>query len=236
MLIFVGVVLALTACDGYIEEARVQQDGTVEFAARATVVCTDELQQAIWDGDPCDTIDRAIRTGEFGELPFGFELDPNRVSIVGSGEQDRRIVDATWSGTAEDMSTPLVSGGKVRVVDEFLTEVTFDPTGTPLDQLRASDEPAIVDELRRTRWDPAQFRINVPDLVVEHNGDEIKGRIVIWDLDEDRPDEFRVVWTTEEPARRVWWWIVGSVIFTVIMIMMITLESPAQGQAKSGSD
>lgn len=227
-LLFVLVVV-LTACDGYIEEARVSRDGGVEFAARATVVCTDPLQQAVWGGNPCETIDDAIRTGSIGALPFDFELDPDRVGLVGTGEADRRTIDVTWSGTVDELSTVLVSSGTIRVIDEVTTEAVFIPQSAPADQLRASSDPAIVDERRGSRWAVGQFRVRTPDLVIEHNGDEIQGRIVIWDLDDDRPDEFRVVWTTEDPPRRLWWWAVGTLVLSVVLFMMITIERPRSG-------
>lgn len=231
--LFVIAALALTACDGYIEEARVQRDGTVEFAARATVVCTDELQQAIWGGDPCDVIDDAIRTGEIGDLPFDFDLDPNRVSLVGTGEADRRVVDALWSGTATELSSVLVSGGEISILDELRTEAVFTPADTPATALETSTDPEIVEQLRFSRWEPAEFRITAPDLIVEHNGDKIQGRVVVWYMDGAVPDEFRVVWTTETPPLRWWWWVVGSSILMIVLFMMITIEGPAQAKANA---
>ena len=108
-LVSVLALLFLTACDGYIEEVKVRRDGEVELAAQAIVVCTDPLQQALFDGDPCEVIDRAVRTGEIGELPFDFEVDPNEVSLVASGEQDRRTVDALWRTSATELDSLLVS-------------------------------------------------------------------------------------------------------------------------------
>lgn len=221
-------VLVLSGCDSYIEEARVQRDGSVEFVAQAIVVCTDPLQQAVWGGDPCPQIDAAIRTGEIGDLPFDFSLDPDRVSLVGTGEADRRTIDVTWNGTIDEVSTVLVSSGSLRAIDELRTEVIFTPAGAPADQLTSSTNARIIDEMRTSRWDPAEFRIKTPDLVVEHNGDDIQGRLVIWELDGDEPNEFRVVWSTEDPPRRWWWWVLGSVILMVVLVMMMTIEGPAQ--------
>lgn len=225
------LMFALTACDGYIEEFRVQRDGSVEFVAQARVVCTDPLQREIWGGDPCDTIDSAVRRGDIGELPFDFELDPNRVSLVGTGEADRRTIDIAWEGTIDEVSSVLVGSGSITIIDELLTEAVFTPAGAPADQVRNSVEPGIVDELRTARWDPAEFRILSPDLVVEHNGDEIQGRLVIWNLDDDQPDEFRIVWSTEDPPRRWWWWVLGTVVLTAVLILMVTIEGPAQAKS-----
>lgn len=228
LVLILVAVLVLTACDSYIEEARVQRDGTVEFAAQAIVVCTDPLQQEIWGGDPCDEIDEAIRTGTIGDLPFDFALDPDRVSLVGTGEADRRTIDVLWNGTIDELSTVLVSSGSIRQLDDLRTEVTFIPTDAPADRLRSTTDADLVEELRVSRWTPGEFRIKTPDLVVEHNGDDIQGRLVIWNLDDDRPEEFRVVWSTEDPPRRWWFWVLATVVVTVIMIMIVTIEGPRQ--------
>lgn len=233
LLLVLAVIVVLSACDGYIEEARVQRDGTVEFAARATVVCTDELQQAIWGGDPCEVIDTAVRTGEIGDLPFDFEVDPNRVSIVAAGEQDRRTVDASWSGTAGELTTLLVSPGEITALDDLRTEAVFYPVDAPANALVASTDPDVVEQRRFSRWEPAEFRITTPDIVVEHNGDKIQGRVVVWYMDGDVPDEFRAVWSTEEQPVRWWWWIVGSAILLTILIMMVTLNGPPKAKTRS---
>lgn len=225
-------VLFLSACDGYIEELRVQADGTVEFAAQAIVVCTDPLQQEIWDGDPCEQIDTAIRSGEVGDLPFDYQLDPNRVSLVGTGEADRRTVDVSWSGTVEEMSSLLAGAGRVTALNDEEFEVVFSSRDTPFDALSESTDPDIVRELSDSRWNPGEFRINSPDLVIDHNGDEIQGRIVIWNIDGDEPDEFRIVFTTADPPLRWWWWVTGSVLLFGVLAMMITLEGKPK---KSGS-
>lgn len=226
VILLVLATIVLSACDSYIEEARVQPDGSIEFGALATVVCNDELQVAIWGEDPCPQIDAAIRTGDFGVLPLDLNLDPNRVSVVGTGEQDRRELQARWSGEPDELTSLLVNGGEVRVLDEQRTEITFNTADSAFSRLGQSDDPDVQQALGRTRWDPAQFRIRVPDLVEEHNGDRIQGRIVIWELDDSVPEEFRVVWTTEPPARHLWWWVVGSATLTVILLMMVTLEGP----------
>ncbi len=226
-------VVVLTACDSYIEEVRVERSGDVEFVAQAVVVCTDPLQQAIWEGDPCDSIDEAVRSGSIGDLPFDFELDPDRVSLVGSGEADRRTIDATWNGTVDELSTVLVSSGSITSLDDQRTEAIFVAVGAPADALRESTDDLVVDELRVARWAPAEFRVKAPDLIVEHNGDNIQGRIVIWELDGDHPEEFRLVWSTEEPPRRLWWWVLGTVILTVILIMMVTMEGSTQSKPKT---
>lgn len=225
-------VLLLSACDSYIEEVRVRRDGEALISAQAIVVCSDPLQAEILGDEPCDRIDRATRTGELGDLPFGFELDPDAVSIVASGEIDRRTVDASWQGPASELSSLLVNGGTVTALDDLRTEVVFRAANTPLVELMSSEDPEIQTQLRLSRWEPAEFRINVPDLIVEHNGDEIQGRIVIWELDGDHPDEFRVVWTTEDPPRR-WWWIIGGFfILTGVLAMIVVLEGPKRQQPK----
>ncbi len=217
--------LALSACDGYIEEIRIEEDGTVDLSGQTVVVCTDDLSQAIWGGDPCEQIDEANRSGEIGDLPFGFELDPSDVGLVVSGELDRRTIDITWAGQAGDMPSLLASGGVVRQLNDEEIEVSFSSRDTPFVQLESSDDPNIVDELISSRWEPAQFRINAPDLVIEHNGDDIQGRIVIWEIDGDEPDEFRLVFTSADPPTRWWWWIGISILFFVVLGMMIVLEA-----------
>ena len=228
-------VLFLSACDGYIEELRVQADGTVEFAAQAIVVCTDPLQQEIWGGDPCEQIDQAIRTGEIGDLPFDYQLDPNRVSLVGTGEADRRTVDVSWSGTVEEMNSLLAGPGRVTQLNEQDTEVIFTSLGTVNEALFATDDPDLVRELSNSRWNPGEFRINAPNVVIDHNGDEIQGRIVIWNLDGDQPEEFRVVFTTEEPPTQVWFFVLIGVILIVVLIMIATLEKPPTRKPKGSA-
>lgn len=223
----------LSACDGYIEEVRIQPDGSIEFAAEARIACSDPLQVEMWGENPCDQIDTAIRTGEIGELPFNFELDPNRVSLVGDGEADRRVIDVAWSGTPEEFSSLLAGSGTVTQLNDEETEVVFTSAGTPLDQLLSSTDAGLVRELASSRWNPSEFRINVPDLVVDHNGDDIQGRIVIWNLDDELPDEFRVVFTAEDPPRQIWWYLLGSGLLLVILVMMVTLEKPPARKPKS---
>ncbi len=225
-------VLFLSACDGYIEELRVQADGTVNFAAQAIVVCADPLQQEIWGEDPCGRIDAAIRTGEIGDLPFDFELDPNRVSLVGTGEADRRTVDVSWSGTVEEMASLLAGPGRVTQLNDEDTEVVFSSRGTVFEALENSTDPGIMRELLNSRWNPGEFRINSPEIVIDHNGDDINGRIVIWNIDGNEPDEFRVVFTTAEPPLRWWWWVIGSVLLIGVLIMMVTLEEPPKKKPK----
>lgn len=224
--------IILSACDGYIEEARIAPDGSVEFAAEARVDCQDDLQQAIWGENPCEQLDIAARTGEFGELPLDVVLDPNRVAVVSEGEADRRVIDARWSGDIDELESLLVVDAEIRSLDDERTEVVMRPRGNVFERLLASTDPEVIDELRRSRWDPAQFRIRAPDQITEHNADRVQGRIVVWNIDEEMANEFRVVWTTEEPARQWWWWILISVLFLGILIMMVTIEGPAQNRAK----
>lgn len=219
-------VLLLSACDGYIEEVKVRRDGEVELAAQAIVVCTDPLQQALFDGDPCEVIDRAVRTGEIGELPFDFEVDPNEVSLVASGEQDRRTVDALWRTSATELNSLLVTGGEITVLDEDRTEVVFFPAGSLNETLSNTDDPELAELVARSRWPSAEFRIQTDDLIEEHNGDRIQGRIVIWDLDDDHPDEFRVVWTTADPPRQLWGFAVAGFVLVAVLAMIVILEGP----------
>lgn len=224
--LFVLLSILLSACDGYIEELRVQADGSVDLSAQAIVVCTDPLQEAIWGGDPCEAIDEANRTGEVGDLPFNFDLDNERVALVISGEADRRTIDVTWAGTADEVNSLLASPGSITQLNDEETEVVFTSADTPFLDLENSDDPDIVLAQQTSRWEPAEFRINAPDLVIDHNGDDIQGRIVIWNIDGDEPDEFRIVFTTEDPRSPIWW--VGgiAIIFLVLLAMMVKLEDP----------
>lgn len=222
----------LSACDGYIEEVRVRSDGQVQLAAQAIVVCTDPLQQELFGGDPCDVIDRAVRTGEIGDLPFDFEVDPNQVSLVAEGEQDRRTVDALWETSVENFSSLLVAGGEITVLDEQRTEVVFFPTGAPDDVLDTTDDPDLAAAVSRSRWPAAEFRIATPDIVEEHNGDRIQGRLVIWELDDDHPEEFRVVWTTADPPRQLWGFAVAGLVLIGVLAMIVVLESPKRRRPK----
>jgi hypothetical protein len=221
----VAVMLTLSGCDGYIEQVRVEADGSVDFSARATVVCGDELQRTLWDEPPCAVIDRASRGESLTELPFNFEFDPGRLGVVSEGEQDRRRIDATWQGSVTELETLLVSGAEVRALDDGQVEATFSPSGAPQDRLTSSDDLAAV--VSSAGWPAPEFRVIAPELIVEHNGDDIQGRTVIWTLDGDEPDVFRLVWSTDERGIRVWWWIVGAAILTAVLFMMIVLERPA---------
>ncbi len=201
----------------------------MQLAAQAVVVCTDPLQQELFGGDPCDVIDRAVRTGEIGELPFDFEVDPNEVSLVAEGEQDRRTVDALWETSAENLDSLLVSGGEITVLDDERTEAVFFPAGSPYDILNTTEDPDLATAVNRSRWPAAEFRIVTPDIIEEHNGDRIQGRIVIWDLDDDHPDEFRVVWTTADPPVRLWGFAVAGAVLIGVLAMIVILEGPKRG-------
>ncbi len=231
--LFLLATLVLSACDGYIEELRVQADGSVDLSAQAIVVCTDELQQAIWGGDPCEQIDNALATNDMSGLPFGFDVDPNRVGLVSTGEADRRTIDVTWSGTADEFGSVLAGPGVVTQLNDQETEVVFANRGTPFQSLSESGDPDVVSALANSRWEAGEFRINAPDLVVDHNGDEIQGRIVIWNLDENSPDEFRVVFTTADPPLRWWWLVMGGVVLVVLVAMMLVLEPKPQASKRS---
>lgn len=216
--------ILLTACDGYIEEVRVRSDGQVQLAAQAIVVCTDPLQQELFGGDPCDVIDQAVRTGEIGDLPFAFVVDPNEVSLVATGEQDRRTVDALWETSVENLDSLLVSGGQITVLDDQRTEAVFFAADSPATTLETIEDPELTELVNRSRWPAAEFRIATPDLIEEHNGDRIQGRIVIWDLDDDHPDEFRVVWTTADPPRQLWGFAVAGAVLIGVLAMIVLLE------------
>ena len=203
-----------------------RSDGQVQLAAQAVVVCTDPLQQELFGGDPCDVIDRAVRTGEIGELPFDFEVDPNEVSLVAMGEQDRRTVEALWETSAENLNSILVAGGEITVLDEQRTEAVFFPAGAPGDVLENSDDPTLSGLFSRSRWPAAEFRIATPDLIEEHNGDRIQGRLVIWDLDDDHPEQFRVVWTTADPPRQIWGFAIAGAVLIGVIAMIVILEGP----------
>jgi len=211
---------------------KVRADGEVELAAQAIVVCTDDLQEELFGGDPCEIIDRAVRTGDIGELPFDFVIDPDEVSLVASGEQDRRTVDALWRTSATELNSLLVSGGEVRALDEQRTEAVFFPVDAPAQLLEATEDPDLRTLVGRARWPAAEFRLNTPEIIVDHNADRIQGRIVIWDIDGDHPDEFRVVWTTEEPPRQIWGFVVAGAVLIGVLAMMVTLESPKRKGAK----
>lgn len=226
-------ILFLSACDGYIEEVKVRSDGEVELAAEAIVVCSDPLQVELFDGDPCEVIDRAVRTGEVGDLPFDFAVDPNEVSIVAEGEQDRRTVDILWRTSATELNSLLVTGGEVRVLDDERTEAVFFPAGSTAELLESTDDTDLATLVNRSRWPASEFRINTPDLIEEHNGDRIQGRIVIWDIDGDHPEQFRVVWTTAEPDRQIWSFVIAGVVLLAVLAMIVVLENPKRGTKKS---
>lgn len=226
------VLLALTACDGYIEQVTVDETGSVEFRAEATVVCTDELQQELWGGDGCGQIDEIVRGVDVAELPFDFELDQNRVGLVADGELDRRRIDATWDGTLAELETVLVSGGSLRSLDSQRTEAVFVPAGSVADQMLASDDFVAGD----ANWEVAEFRVIAPEVITEHNGDIIQGRTVVWHFDDDRPEEFRVVWTSETRGFQVWWWIVAGGVLITVLVMMIKLEGPNRRARNAAPD
>ena len=57
----------------------------------------------------------------------------------------------------------------------------------------------------------------------------------MWNIDENTPDELRVVWTTEEPGFRVWWWTIGSAILFGVIFLMLVLERPGRSQPPQSS-
>lgn len=221
------VVLLLTACDGYIEQVTLDDAGAVEFRAEATVACNDPLQREVWGGDGCDQIDAMVRGAEAGELPFGFEVDPNRLSLVNDGDLDRRRLDARWEGTVDELETVLVRGGAITVLDENRTEATFTTAGSVAEQFFAAADGYVADD---SAWETAQFRVVAPEIVVEHNGDDIQGRTVVWRFDGDLPEEFRVVWSSEERGSQIWWWVVAGTILLGVLAMMAVLEGPNRGR------
>ncbi len=215
---FAFVLLVATGCDEYIEQATVDADGVVEFAARAVVVCTDETQQEIFGGDPCPIVDEVVRGGDPGDLPFGFPFDTDRIAVVADGEQDRRRLDISWEGPLGEFSTLLVSSATLTTVDDTTSRLVLETTGAPADQV---DEDA-------ARWPAGEFRFVAPALVTEHNGDRVQGRIVIWEIDEDRPDQLTVTWTDDGPTRRVWFYVLALVILVGLIAMMLLLERPGR--------
>lgn len=226
--LFALAVLFLTACDGYVEQVTLDGAGGAEFRAEATVVCADPLQREVWGGDGCDQIDALVRGAEADDLPFDFVVDTNRVGLVADGDLDRRRIDATWDGTMAELETVLAHDGQLRVLDETRTEATFSSVGSAADRFAQEYE---VD----ANWEIAQFRVIAPDLVVEHNGDTIQGRTVVWRIDGTQPDTFRVVWTSEERGFQVWWWFVAGAILIGVLIMMVVLEGPNRAGSRAGS-
>ena len=224
------VLVLLTACDGYIEQVTLDDAGGAEFRAEATVVCTDPLQREVWGGDGCDQIDAMVRGAEAGELPFGFEVDPNRLSLVHDGDLDRRRLDARWEGTLDELETVLVSGGTITKLDENRTEATFTTAGSVAEQFVASASGFSADD---SAWESAQFRVIAPEVVVEHNGDDIQGRTIVWRFDGDLPEEFRVVWSSEQRGLQWWWVIFAGAIIVGVLVMMLTLEG-SRRQTKDG--
>lgn len=223
------VLVLLTACDGYIEQVTLDHAGAVEFRAEATVVCNDPLQREVWGGDGCDQIDAMVRGADAGDLPFDFEVDPNRLSLVNDGDLDRRRLDARWEGKLDELETVLVGSGTITILDENRTEATFTTAGSVAEQFFAEADGYVADD---SAWETAQFRVIVPEVVVEHNGDDIQGRTVVWRFDGDLPDEFRVVWSSEERGAQVWWWVVAGTILLAVLAMMAVLEGPNRGRTE----
>ena len=215
-------VLALSGCDGFIEQVRVTEAGTVDFDARATVACLDELTEDIWGDGACATIDSVARGDEPVGLPFGFAYDPTRAAVVVDGTQDRRRIDVTWEGSVEEFGSVLVERVRIDRVDESTAEMTLTPGRSPAAEFLAT--PGAATRLADAGWPAPELRVVAPAVIVEHNGDEINGRTVSWFFDGDRPEELRVRWDLDGPERRYWWWIVGGTILVAVLFMMVTLE------------
>ena len=130
------------------------------------------------------------------------------------------------STSATELNSLLVTGGEITVLDEDRTEVVFFPAGSLNETLSNTDDPELAELVARSRWPSAEFRIQTDDLIEEHNGDRIQGRIVIWDLDDDHPDEFRVVWTTADPPRQLWGFAVAGFVLVAVLAMIVILEGP----------
>ena len=205
--------VGLTGCDLYVEQASIRPDGEIAFLAEADVVCDDQPLNELFGRDPCDVIDEAVAGTSTGDLPFGVEL-PETVEIESTGEFGRREVQVRWSGPVEDFSSLLVSGVTITSDDGDLSTATFS----------TNDAPAALLGARPSRWAAGEFRAIAPAVVVEHNGDDIQGRSVIWVIDDDRPDEFTFTWSTEERGIRVWWWIIGAIILGGVLMMIVYLE------------
>jgi len=208
-----AVAVVLTGCDLYVEQASIRPGGEISFLAEADVVCDDEPMNELFGRDPCDVIDEAVTGTSTGDFPFGVEL-PGTVEIESTGELGRREVQVRWSGPVEDFSSLLVSGVTITSDDGDLSTAIFS----------TNDAPAAFLGARPSRWAAGEFRVLAPAVVVEHNGDGIQGRSVTWVIDDDRPDEFTLTWSTEERGIRIWWWIIGAVILGVVLMMIVYLE------------
>lgn len=218
----VAALIVLSACDGYIEQVRIADDESVEFDARATIACLDELTADIWGDSPCDTIDAVARGESPDVLPFELGLDTDRTSIVAAGEQDRRRIDVTWEGAVEEFGSVLIEAARVDRIGETTVELVVTPGRSPMEDFLA--RPEAFERLADAGWPPAEFRVVAPGVITEHNADEINGRTVSWFFDRDRPEVFRVRWTGEGPPTRYWWWIVGGSVLVAVLFMMATLE------------
>ncbi len=221
LVIAVGVVcVALTACDSYVERLEVGGDGSARLQARAQLVCDDPLLVEIWGGSPCDAADQAAR-GDTPELPLGPVLDGTGLVVDVSGER-RQTIDLSWEGNLADLPSALVGEAEVRTVDDSTRELILTPAGSAVADFVADAESAR--RVAIARWPDAELHVVSPDLIVEHNADEITGRTVIWTIDGDQPEELRLRWTVEDPPRQYWWWLVGSVLMTGLLFMMVVLE------------
>ncbi|MGI9607677.1 MAG: hypothetical protein ACR2P0_16225 [Acidimicrobiales bacterium] len=208
-------------CDGYIEQVSVNEAGAIEFLAEATVVCTDPGQAAIWGADPCGAIDAAARGADPGPLPFGFEVDADRVAFVSDGDLDRRRIDVRWEGDAAGLATPMIASAAIRTLDAERTELVLVLEGAALSRVRT--DPELIDATER--WPEPELRVVTPGRITEHDADRIQGRTVIYTLAEPT-EQVRVVWTSAGPGLRLWWVLVGSVVFGIVLFMMVVLESP----------
>ena len=224
-IVLLVVVLLVSACDGYVEQATVGADGSVSFEAQATISCDDELQRELWGPSPCERLDAAGRGGDMGALPLGFAFDSDRATLVVDGVQDRRRITTTWEGTADELSTPLLERVELRSIDDSVTELVAIPGQAPI--VRFLGSPGVSERVADAGWPAAELRVVAPDVIVEHNADEINGRVVTWRFDRDRPETLEVRWTTEPPATRYWWWLVGGSILVAVLFMMVSLEGSA---------
>ena len=213
-----GAILLLTACDGY-REVITLEDRELDLFVSTTVICNDALTVELFGSDACTQLSD-------GELPTAMATMTAASATTEfkvEGELDRRTITVTEDDVdADQLSTGLVTSARFDLVDDTTGRVVFDTAASPWSDLRADEN---FDELQRqSRWPDPVFQFVAPDVVTEHNGDAIDGRVVTWNLDGLEDRLLTVTWSTQDPPRRWWWWIVGGVILIGVLFMMMTLE------------
>lgn len=223
LVIVSACVVLVAGCDRYVEQAALRPDGTVAFLAEADIICSDPLQNAVFDRDPCEIINDLADGETTADLPFEFNLD-NAVEFEVSGALDRRTLLARWQGPRAEFRSVLVSGLTITELDGERTQATFTTDGAPAATFAQSTEPGILAALPTSRWAVGEFRAIAPAVVVEHNGDRVDGRTVIWEFDDDVPETLNLTWSTEERSFRLWWWAIGAAILGAVLIMIVVFE------------